>query len=446
MWALALVTGQSWATAAFGLYNTYSQQNYTTRVWQTQDGLPQQTVQAVAQTQDGFLWIGTTDGLLRFDGAHFVPFERGNTPAFKENSVFSLMTARDGTLWIGSEGGGLVRMREGKFRRFGAADGLLDGFVRTVLEDRDGIIWIGTDNGLFQLANGRAVHATRIDDTVTVPAIAVHALAQTKDGTVWVGGSRLVAIRGGVAKDYPLAGEYSETRVKSILQTQDGTIWVGTVSGLQYLLPQAQRFERFAGVQGTVRTLRETDDGTLWIGTIGQGAYTYRAGRLAAINSDSEEGVKLPSKTVLSLFEDTERNVWMGTQAGVVRFSRSLVELVPLPDATDSDFETISQDRDGTLWVAGTRLTHVVNGVASPVTFDQLHGARVRNVFRAHDGALWVGTDGRGLYRLGAGATAVQYTTANGLVNNFIREFARRRTVTCGLRLTKGSAGFRTGC
>ncbi len=400
-------------------------ENYTTRVWQTQDGLPQQTVQAVAQTRDGFLWIGTTGGLLRFDGSRFVTFDRGNTPAFKENSVFSLTTTANGTLWIGTEGGGLVRMRGGEFRQLGAADGLLDGFVRTVLEDHQGTIWIGTDNGLFQLANGGAERAVRVDHTAAIPAMAVHALAQTRDGRVWVGGSRLVAIRDGIATSYPLVGEYSETRVKSILQTSNGTVWVGTVSGLQCLRPGATRFERFRAVQGTVRTLRETSEGTLWIGTIGQGAYTLRAGKLSAVgsppSSSRADTVKLPSRTVLSLFEDAERNVWMGTQAGVLRFSRSLVQLVPLPNASDSDFETISRDRDGSLWVASTRLSHVVNGVAIPTTFNELHGARVRNVFRSHDGTLWVGTDGRGLFRLRRGEAAEHFTTANGLVNNFVR-------------------------
>jgi ligand-binding sensor domain-containing protein/signal transduction histidine kinase len=398
-------------------------QNYTTRVWQTQDGLPQQTVQAVAQTQDGFVWIGTTGGLLRFDGTHFFAFDRENTPAFREDSIFSLTCGRDGTLWIGTEGGGLLRMKDGEFRHFGVADGLLDGFVRKVLEDESGKIWIGTDNGLFQLANSHAERATRVDGTAELPAMAVHALAQTTDGDIWVGGSRLVALRGQVATEYPLVGKLGETRVKSILQTRDGTVWVGTVSGLQRLVRRDQAFERFAGVQGTVRTLDETVDGALWMGTIGQGAYVLRDGKLTEIETGRSDGLALPSKTVLSLFEDAERNVWMGTQAGLLRFSRSPVELVPLPGASDSDFETISRDTDGTLWVAGTRLSHLVHGVAIPTNFAPLHGARVRNVFRAQDGTLWVGTDGSGLFHLtDVGAKrATQYTTADGLVNNFIR-------------------------
>jgi ligand-binding sensor domain-containing protein/signal transduction histidine kinase len=396
-------------------------ENYTTRVWQTRDGLPQETVQAVAQAPDGFLWIGTTGGLLRFDGSRFVTYERGNTSAFKENSVFSLMTARDGTLWIGTEGGGLIRMRGERFRRFGVGDGLTDEFVRTELEDAAGHVWIGTDNGLFQLSSSTAEHVGRVDGTTAIPGMAVHALATTRDGALWAGGSRLVAIRNGRAADYPLVGEYSETRVKSILQTRDGTVWVGTVSGLQRLEPGASHFDRFPGVQGTVRSLLETSDGTLWIGTIGQGAYTLRSGRLGRVGAGSTSGLELPSRTTLSLFEDAEKNVWMGTQAGLVRFSRSPVELVSLPGASDSDFETVSTDSDGSLWVAGTGLTHLIGKVAVPTRFEALHGARVRNVFRAADGTLWIGTDGSGIFHLGPGRRAAQFTTADGLVNNFIR-------------------------
>jgi len=402
-------------------------ENYTTRIWQTRDGLPQETVQAVGQTPDGFLWIGTTGGLLRFDGSHFVTYDRGNTPAFHENSVFSLMTARDGTLWIGTEGGGLIRMNAEHFRRFGSNGGLTDEFVRTELEDPEGRIWIGTDNGLFQLENSAAGRAVRIDNTPAIPAMAVHALAMTRDGTVWVGGSSLIAIHGRKATGYALVGEYSETRVKSILQTQDGTVWVGTVSGLQRLRPGTMRFERVAGIQGTVRTLRETSDGRLWIGTIGQGAYTLHGGRLTVVGADNPSDLRLPSRTTLSLSEDAEKNIWMGTQAGLVRFSRSPVELISLPDASDSDFETVSTDRDGSLWVASTGLTHLVDKASAPAAFPALHGARVRNVFRAQDGALWIGTDGRGIFRLGPDNRAEQFTRANGLVNNFIRGILQSR-------------------
>ncbi len=417
-------------------------ENYTIRSWQTQDGLPEPTVQAFAQTSDGHLWIGTTGGLLRYDGSGFVTYERGNTPAFLQNSVFSLMTSRDGSLWIGTEGGGLIRNIRGQFRRISAADGLTDGFVRTVLEDRAGVIWIGTDNGLFQLASAQATRVTRVDGTTQIPPITVHSIAESRDGTVWVGGSRLIAFAPEAnslnqrAINYALQGEYGETLVKTILQTRDGAIWVGTVSGLQRKLPGSSEFQRIGGIRSTVRCMRETGDSQnddaadksrqqriLWIGTIGQGAFIWRDGAL----SPAPEAPELPSRTVLSLFEDAEGNMWMGTQVGMLRFSHSPIHLVPLPNASDSDFETVSLDRDGSIWVGSTYLSHVVNGAAIPFVFPELHGARVRNVFRDSSGALWLGTDGQGLFWLKPGSPTRQFTTENGLVNSFVRAIVQAR-------------------
>jgi ligand-binding sensor domain-containing protein/signal transduction histidine kinase len=396
---------------------------YTTQQWQTPDGLPEQTVQAFAETADGYLWIGTSGGLLRFDGARFTEYSHSTTAAFAENSIFCLMAGKDGTLWIGTEGGGLIRFSNGTFRRFSAADGVSDGFIRTVIEERNGQILIGTDNGLFQLANSRAERATRVDGTADLPAIAVHALMQDRDGNIWVGGSRLVRLGtqpGAKPQEYKLPGAYSENRVKSILQTRDGSMWVGTVSGLQQLQNGAANFVGVPGLRGTVRVLRETSDGTLWIGTIGHGAFTYRNGSLRKVAPHQP----IPSGTVLAIHEDSLKNVWLGTEAGMVRLSRTPVTLTPLPDA--SDFETISADNDGALWVASTKLFHLVHGVPAIYTFPQLHGARVRNVFRDRSGRLWIGTDGSGLFHITAGTTE-QYTTANGMTNNFVRAIMQAR-------------------
>src|SRR6266849_1352269 len=92
--------------------------NYTSRTWQMQDGLPEQTVQAFAQTKNRYLWIGTTGGLLRFDGGRLLLFDRDNTPAFTDNNVFSLTVTSDDALWIATEGGGLIRYKDGVFRHF----------------------------------------------------------------------------------------------------------------------------------------------------------------------------------------------------------------------------------------------------------------------------------------------------------------------------------------
>lgn len=386
---------------------------FTRKIWQTQDGLPEQTVQAFAQTSDHYLWIGTTGGLVRFDGARFTSFDHENTPELKENSVFVLLASRKGALWIGTEGGGLVRYQGGHFRAYGAAEGLSDGFVRALYEDRNGTIWVGTDNGLLRSAGERF---ERVDNARGVPPIAVHAIAEDHDGALWVGGSKLLRLNGSSVREYLLDGDSSQNRVKSILETHDRTIWVGTVSGLNRLDPGSSRFERVAGIKGTVRVLRQPSDGELWIGMIGQGVRLGTAGKYTGMTAPDA----LPSNTVLNIFEDDEQNLWIGTQAGLLRLTKTPVRIVPLPHAEDSDFGTIYRDRDDTIWVVSTDVFRVRNGVAESYVFPELGHIPVRNVYRDRGGVLWVGTDGDGVARI-EGNHVSKLTMKEGLVNNFIR-------------------------
>jgi len=393
--------------------------SYSPRLWQMQDGLPEQVVQAFAQTADRYLWIGTTGGLVRFDGERFLTFDRDNTPAFSENNVFCLTVARDKTLWVGMEGGGLIRYREGTFHSFSSESGLSNSFVRVVYEDSKGRIWVGTDNGLFRVSGDRL---DRVDNTAGIPAIAVHAIHEDGRGQLWMGGSRFLRLTDNGAIEFKFGGEASQNRVKSITTTQDGTVWVGTVSGLQKMSPTETSFQPVREVKGTVRVLREMSDGTLWIGTIGHGLLTYRDHHFSGFTATD----LLPSNTVLNLFEDVEKNVWIGTQGGMLRLIETPVRTVRLPDAADSDAETVYQDRNGDLWVAAVNLFRVHNGRAYPYRFPGISGVRVRNVFRDRDGALWIGTEGRGAYRQ-SGSQMVHYSTKEGLVNNFVRAFRQGR-------------------
>ncbi len=392
---------------------------YTRRVWQASDGLPEQTVQAFAQTPDGYLWIGTTGGLVRFDGAQFTVFDRQNTSALHENSVFCLMVARDGSLWIGTEGGGLARYAHGQFRSWTTREGLSNDFVRKVVEDASGVIWAGTDNGLLRLNGDRFV---RVDGTPSIPALAVHALYFDRMGRLWAGGSKLLCLVSDHATEYALSGEASQNRVKSIIQTTDGTMWVGTVSGLHRMTPRHSTFDRMSGITGTVRVLFQASDSALWIGTIGQGAFAWNAGKLTQITAPAS----LPSNTVLNFFEDSEKSFWIGTQAGMVRLTRAQVSIVPLPKANDSDFGTIYKDRDGSFWIGSTLLFKMKDGVVAPRLLPGIEGAHVRNVDRSRSGALWVGTDGDGVYRISDGHTA-HLTARDGLSNNFVRAMTQDR-------------------
>jgi ligand-binding sensor domain-containing protein/signal transduction histidine kinase len=416
------------AQAAPGGPNS-SKFQYTRALWRVPDGLPEETVQALAESSDGRLWIGTTGGLARFDGAAIEVRDLGNARSVTASSIFCLTFAHDGSLWAGTEGGGLLRLHGTEARVYSAAEGLTDGFVRSVYEDDRSRLWVGTDDGLFVLEGNRL---RRVDAGPALAPIAVHSITEDSEHRIWVGGSRLISIDpDGQVHELALPGEYSQNRVKRILQTRDGAVWVGTVGGLQYF--KDNHFHPVDGIHATVRSLLETADGTLWIGTIGDGLWTLRDGRL---NQLSIPGL-LPSDTVLSILQDKQQQIWIGTQAGLVRLNKTPVSVIVLPEGGDPDFETISGDDRGNIWVAAQRLYNVRNGVAAPVVYGNLGNVSVRNVYRARDGALWIGTDGSGAYRLDDRAVT-HYTAPGELTNNFIRGFMESRDGTMWIATDEG--------
>ena len=394
-------------------------------------------MQAIAEAANGELWIGTTGGLATFDGDHIRTFHPGASTALGVNSMFSLLTEPDGTIWAGTEGGGLLRIRDGRETLFSIADGLSDGFVRRILRDRRGRLWVGTDDGLFVQ---RGPRFQRMDATANLPRMAVHSLAEDSQGRIWVGGSSLVAIGpDGRVANYSLPGKYSETRVKVILQTSDGTIWVGTVGGLAPLI--GKRFEAVPGLHATVRTLLETKDGTLWIGTIGHGLWTERDGRLQAV---APHGL-LPSDTILTLWQDSSGQLWIGTQNGMVRLTSTPVRLIVLPAGSDSDFETLSGDEHGVVYVSAQKLYRIDHGDAHLETLPGIQGVSVRNVFTSREGDRWVGTDGSGAYQITAAGAVTHYSAPGQLTNNFVRAFLESRDGTIWIATDEGVSSIGRG-
>jgi len=148
---------------------------YSSRLWQVDEGLPDNLVQALAQTRDGYLWVGTRDGLARFDGVAFTRYDARNTPTLRNSSITALCTDRHGALWIGTDGGGLLRVDGGNetakrrngetaihrfalspSHRFNSTNGLAGDHVRVICEGRDGSLWIGTTTGMRRVSRFQA--------------------------------------------------------------------------------------------------------------------------------------------------------------------------------------------------------------------------------------------------------------------------------------------------
>jgi ligand-binding sensor domain-containing protein/signal transduction histidine kinase len=392
---------------------------YTKRLWDSQDGLSDQTIQDFAQAADGSLWIATKIGLLRFDGVRFSMFDRGPAAAALERGVNCLLVSRDGNLWIGTEGGGLVRFRNGAFQRYSTAGGVANEFVRAIYEDRNGEIWVGADQGLFRVAGASIA---KIDGIAGTPPMFVRAFAEDQRGHLWVGGTTILEFKGtAFVRQYPLSGGPSANLITSMFSARNGTLWVGTLSGLHWLLPSGA-LDRVAGISAQVDAIHETSDGTIWIGTVGQGLFNYRHSQLFRIGPGN-----LPSKTVKALLEDREGNIWIGTQSGIMRLSSTPLGIVPFPAGADSEFETLSYDSDGSIWVgASEHLFHIQDGVAEPAEFPGLPHLRARVLLRDREGRLWIGSNGAGLY-LESGSKISRFTTGHGLINDFVRAILESR-------------------
>src|ERR1043166_492145 len=173
------------ATRTFALDPARSLKEFGHQAWLTENGLPQNTVQAIVQTQDGYLWAGTQEGLARFDGLNFTVFDKENTPAFKSNDIRFLIEDRQGRLWI-STSYGLVCRQNGQFTSYTVNEGLPDNSIGPIVEDSGGNVWIGTAGGLTRFDNGKF-------STLTVEKRLSRNVVQTlyarADGTLLVGTS-----------------------------------------------------------------------------------------------------------------------------------------------------------------------------------------------------------------------------------------------------------------
>lgn len=390
------------------------------RAWTAVDGLPLGTIQSLTQTPDRYLWIGTDEGLIRFDGSSFLAFNPQNPPLIPRKSVFTLLAVRDGSLWIGTEGVGVYRLSNGIVEAFTEQQGLTNGFIRCIVQGAEGAIWIGTDDGVFRQKGSRF---ERIDNTADLPAITVHAIFQAKDGAIWIGGSRLVRWIHSRAEEWPWSRNSAQTSIKSMMQTADGTFYFGCADGLYKISPPAiaarKAPEKIARLNDTVRSLHQASDGTIWVATSRHGLFLYQGGNLIpAPVSRSQVG-----NTVLSICEDSDRNLWIGTQTGLARLHETEIATIPLSAAKFSDFGTIygdPADPKGVLWFAYSGLYQYSQGKLTQIRFPKLDTEAVHTVFHERSGAIWLGTNGQGVYRIDKTGTR-HYTIENGLVNNFVR-------------------------
>lgn len=414
VWAALL---WAWAPAARGLDPRLAITQYGHRAWTVDQGLPQNSVLSILQARDGHLWFGTQEGLARFDGVRFVVFDQKNTPVFKDHRVITLFEDRQGSLWIGTRGGGLVRLREGAFERFDTSSGLPNNRVRSIFEDRRGRLWVGTDGGLGRFEDGRFV----VPPGLNARPYVVMAMAESDEG-LWIGtdGDGLLRLTDAIEVFTTRQGLSSDA-VRALHLGSDGTLWVGTRGGLDRFA--RGRFEPVAGPQpgwSAVSALQEDGDGNLWVGTRGGGLLR----RHGESWSQFQEQDGLSSNIVLSVYQDREGSLWVGTEgAGLNQLRDVKFTSWGKPEGLGHEMLVpIYEDRQGSLWMGsyGGGLFRLREGRFESFTERQgLSSNLVFSLLQDRSGALWVGTDGGGLNRLRDGRFE-RFRQADGLPSDRI--------------------------
>jgi signal transduction histidine kinase/CheY-like chemotaxis protein/ligand-binding sensor domain-containing protein len=407
---------------------------YMQSVWTNENGLPQNSVYVIAHMPDGYLWVGTQEGLVRFDGLRFVSSGRSENLPFP--LVTSLLAGRDGTLWIATQSG-LARYRDGAYRLYSGANGLSSGNVTALAATPDGDIWIATaEHGLNRFHEGKFQLYTIREG---LPADSVNALEADSEGSLWVGTpSGLAKYRDGRFTVFTTRDGLPANGIQCIRETRPGVLWIGTstAGAARWENGKFQIWSRRQGLPGNdVRAIVRDQDGNTWLGIYGGG--------LARITPDNRlssytAADGLPGDRVQVMYEDREGGLWVGlADNGLVCLRDGKFAVYGLNEGLQAErIESVLQAHDGTAWVGTAKgLHHLLRGGGIEVfgTREGLPENGIMGIRETWDGTIWAGTENGWICRLRDG----RFLGAKKIAASAIGSIAEDRdgTIWAGSRL-----------
>lgn len=390
---LEAAEGRVAAPPAAGIPDANRDGSYHVTAWTTEHGLPDNRVQAVLQTRDGFLWLATVSGLVRFDGVRLKVFTHHNVPAFRSDNCLALAEDRDGMLWIGT-GDGLIRYAGRAFTYFGKTEGLPELTVARLVAASSGGVWAGTENTVTRVFADRVWHSQRF------PRLWAQNGAFYEDpaGKVHLAGELL-----------PSAGTTNAPLDEPVTQhfvASDGTTWLATPARLYRVAPRARRPElvwQALAPEDAISAMTEQPGGGVWLGTVSGDILSWRDGQERRIGE--EQG--LAAGKIHALTVDREGNLWAGTETGGLNriWQAAFRPLAGEREgAAENDTWAVCEAADGTIWAGtdGGLLGFAVDGVHRFTAADGLPANSVKALLIDRHNTLWIGT-GRGLAVLRAG-------------------------------------------
>ncbi|MBN2071164.1 MAG: helix-turn-helix domain-containing protein [Candidatus Krumholzibacteriota bacterium] len=425
--------------------------------WNADSGLPHNEITALAQSADGYIWIGTPAGLVRFDGAGFTLFDRWKVPLLVENRISSICAASDSSLWVGTGGGGIYFIKNGEWKRYGLAEGLRSEHVSCVAEGSGGEIWFGTEIGLHRLSGGDlavfGLNEGLADDIIT-------AIDEDQEGRLWAGTMRggLVSIDRGGARRYGYYEGLADPGILSVLALPGGEVRAGTMNGIFSLRPGENHFYRIDAVDGIpVTVMTGGEDGEVLAGTMVEGLKVLGAAGCRDLFVDNG----LASSHVTAVLRGRGGVIWAGTKSdGLISLGKkragSITSKNGLPEGR---VYAVTGDGAGVLWVATENrgVWRIEEGEATGYLDGKsgLAGNIVRALMIDRSGRFWVGTLDAGLTIItgdrspgpgSAPARTMQYIgTREGLLSERVTSLLQDRTGTVWVGTDAGLNYFSSG-
>lgn len=367
---------------------------FSFRSWQREQGLPQNSVRALAQTIDGYIWAGSDEGVVRFDGVRFDSF--GFREKLRSGPVRTLFGDSTGALWIGSAGGGLIRWQAGQFTTFTMRDKLPSESITALAEDSAGRLWVGTEAGLVVYENG---HLAPLNAALEIQGKPITALFKDWHGIMWVGAAGAGVFQVVAGKFIPLTDSSVEGLLRDshcLLVDQAARVWVG--AGDDFVLcREGMEWHRYRIPRHLARpyvsALAEEPDGTVWAGSVSEGLFQFKVGKLTPIDA----GSGLSDNLVESLLIDREGKLWVGTDAGLNRLRRKTLSAF---GQTEDDLgygtvQGLAEVAPGVIW-AGKPSDGLFRGEGR--NFNRLMPTgftrgtpQVNSLLTGNDGSCWVG-------------------------------------------------------
>jgi ligand-binding sensor domain-containing protein/signal transduction histidine kinase len=448
------------ATACLPLYAlnpAYTLAQYGHTVWGNDSGL--QAVRRLKQTPEGYLWLATRGGLVRFDGIRFSSYTALSEQGLESSTIQDLVVDPDGSLWIASFGGGIAHLQAGKFTSYTSRDGLPSDDIQSLYRDPRGVLWIGTrGSGIARMVQGRFEQVP-----LAIPPSPITAFLQDANQSLWISsyGFGVFRLHNGVLTSFSTNDGLPDSRVTGLCRDHAGRIWTAGFNGISYW--NGARFVEHPGLKAVGEGIACTEDrdGNLWVGS---SSGLYRVQGNTVTNMDRSSG--LSGDFVSDVFEDSEGDLWVATRGGLDRLRNGPVRTFTTREGLIPDSGPVAADyRSGAwtfsskqiAWVAENKISTwplalpagivPISMLSQPdgsllLGFDkvasrwrrdgaaaivpELTGLDLRSMLRARDGSLWAGTGKRGLIHWRSSGSQTSIETV--LSDQFIYSLAEDRT------------------